>query len=271
VARSYRFRPQLTADRFVPDPFGGEGERLYRTGDLARWRPDGQIEYLGRVDSQVKIRGFRIELGEVEAALTRQPDVESAVVLAREDGGEKRLVAYVVGPDGETSAEELRRGLQQTLPEAMLPAAFVFLEAFPLTPQGKVDRRALPAPERSHGSVAEFVPPRTPLEEEVAQVWRGVLKVDRIGVADSFWELGGHSLLATRVLSRIEELLEIDLPLQTLFASPSLGEFAAMVGERVLAREGGSIEDALADLDGMTEDEIRALMEQEALESEELE
>jgi amino acid adenylation domain-containing protein len=273
LARSYRFRPELTADRFVPDPFGAEGERLYRTGDLTRWRPDGQIEFLGRVDFQVKIRGFRIELGEVEAALTRQPGVESAVVLAREDGdGEKRLIAYVVGPSGGTSAEELRRGLQRTLPEPMLPSAFVFLEAFPITPQGKVDRRALPAPERSqHGTGAEFIPPRTPLEEEVARVWRNVLKVDRVGVSDSFWELGGHSLLATRVLSRIEELFEVDLPLQTLFASPSLGEFASMVGERVLAREGEDIDAVLAELNGMSEDEIRALMEQEALESEELE
>nr|QEO74125.1 condensation domain-containing protein [uncultured bacterium] len=273
LARSYRFRPELTADRFVPDPFGAEGERLYRTGDLSRWRPDGRIEFLGRVDFQVKIRGFRIELGEVEAALTRQPGVESAVVLAREDGdGEKRLVAYVVGPSGGTSAEELRRGLQRTLPEPMLPSAFVFLEAFPLTPQGKIDRRALPAPERSqHGTGAEFISPRTPLEEEVARVWRDVLKVDRIGVSDSFWELGGHSLLATRVLSRIEEQFEVDLPLQTLFASPSLGEFAAMVGERVLVLEGEDIDAALAELNGMSEDEIRALMEQEALESEELE
>ncbi|HVG08475.1 MAG TPA: non-ribosomal peptide synthase/polyketide synthase [Thermoanaerobaculia bacterium] len=273
LARSYRFRPELTADRFVPDSFGGQGERLYRTGDLARWRPDGGIEFLGRVDSQVKIRGFRIELGEVEATLTRQPGVESAVVLAREDGdGEKRLVAYVVGASGGTSVEELRRGLQRTLPEPMLPSAFVFLDAFPLTPQGKVDRRALPAPERSqHGTGAKFIPPRTPLEEEVARVWRDVLKVDRVGVSDSFWELGGHSLLATRVLSRIEELFEVDLPLQTLFASPSLEEFAAMVGERVLVLEGEDIDAALAELNGMSEDEIRALMEQEALESEELE
>jgi len=276
LARSYRFRPQLTAERFVPDPFGGPGERLYRTGDLARWLDDGRIDFLGRVDFQVKIRGIRIELGEVETALTRQPGVESAVVLAREDGGEKRLVAYVVGPPGPTSeatsAEELRRGLQRTLPESMLPSAFVFLEAFPLTQSGKVDRRALPAPGSSqHGTGADFVPPRTPLEEEIAQVWRDVLKVDRIGVSDTFWELGGHSLLATRVLSRIEELFEIDLPLQTLFASPSLGEFASMVGERVLVREGEDISAALAELNGMSEDEIRALMEQEALESEELE
>jgi acyl-coenzyme A synthetase/AMP-(fatty) acid ligase len=273
LARSYRFRPRLTAERFVPDPFGGPGERLYRTGDLARWLPDGRIEFLGRVDFQVKIRGVRIELGEIEAALTRQPGVESAVVLAREDGGEKRLVAYIVSPPGATSVEELRRGLQKTLPEAMLPSAFVLLEAFPLTQSGKVDRRALPAPERSqHGTGAEFVAPRTPLEEEVAQVWRDVLKVDRVGVSDTFWELGGHSLLATRALSRIEELFEIDLPLQTLFSSPSLGEFAAMVGQRALVREGGEdIDAALAELNEMSEDEIRALLEQEALETEELE
>ncbi|MFL6291919.1 MAG: amino acid adenylation domain-containing protein, partial [Thermoanaerobaculia bacterium] len=284
LARSYRFRPELTADRFVPDPFGGEGERLCRTGDLARRLPDGRIDFLGRIDFQVKIRGFRIELAEVEAALTRQPGVESAVVLARQDGGgEKRLVAYVVGPAGAASkaisaisptlAEELRRGLQRTLPEPMLPSAFVFLEAFPLTQQGKIDRRALPAPERSqHGAGAEFIPPRTPLEEEIARVWRDVLKVDRVGVSDTFWELGGHSLLATRVLSRVEELFAIDLPLQTLFASPSLGEFAAMVGQRALVHEGGEeLAAALAELNEMSEDEIRALIEQEARELEEME
>ncbi|MFL6290863.1 MAG: non-ribosomal peptide synthetase, partial [Thermoanaerobaculia bacterium] len=262
LARSYRFQPELTADRFMPDPFGGPGERLYRTGDLARWLPDGRIEFLGRVDFQVKIRGVRIELGEIETALTQQPGVESAVVLAREDGGEKRLVAYVVGPLGQTSAEELRRALQRTLPESMLPSAFVFLEAFPLTQQGKVDRRALPAPERSRQG--ELVAPRTPLEEEVAQVWRDVLKVDRVGVSDSFWELGGHSLLATRVLSRIGEIFEIDLPLQTLFASPSLGEFAALVGQRALVRAGEEdIDAALAELGEMSEEEVRALLEQE--------
>jgi amino acid adenylation domain-containing protein len=270
LARSYRFRPELTAARFVPDPFGGAGERLYRTGDLGRWLPDGRIEFLGRIDFQVKIRGVRIELGEIETALTRQPGVEGAVVLAREDGGERRLVAYVVG--AADSAEELRRGLRQTLPEAMLPSAFVFLEAFPLTPSGKVDRRALPAPERSQPeNGAVFVAPRTPLEEEIARVWRDVLKLDRVGMGDSFWELGGHSLLATRVLSRIEEIFGVDLPLQTLFASPTVGELASLIGERMLIREGEDIDAALAELDDLSEDEIRALIEQESRELEEAE
>ena len=272
LARGYRRRPDLTAWSFVPDPFA-EGERMYRSGDLARWLPSGQIEFLGRIDQQVKIRGFRIELGEIEAALSRQPGVESAVVLAREDAGERRLVAYVVGAPGAVTAEELRRGLQRTLPEPMVPSAFVLLEAFPLTQNGKIDRRALPAPSRLLlGTEAAFVPPRTPLEEAIALVWRDVLKVDSVGVTDTFWELGGHSLLATRVLSRIEELFEVDLPLRCLFSSPSLGEFATMVGEKVLGREGGEdIDDALAELNDMSEDEIRALLEQEARELEETE
>ncbi|HSN88710.1 MAG TPA: amino acid adenylation domain-containing protein, partial [Thermoanaerobaculia bacterium] len=266
LARGYRNRPELTAERFVPEPFGAEGARLYRTGDLARWRPDGGIEFLGRADSQVKIRGFRIELGEVESALARQPGVEAAVVLAREDvRGDNRLVAYVVASEGEISTEELRRGLQRTLPEPMVPSAFVLLPELPLGPTGKVDRRALPAPERSrHESDPDFVPPRTPLEEEVAQVWRDVLGVDRIGVHDSFWALGGHSLLATRVLSRTEDLFRVDLPLQTLFASPTLGGFAALVGESVLAgEEGEALAAALAELGDLSEDEIRALIERE--------
>jgi acyl-coenzyme A synthetase/AMP-(fatty) acid ligase len=273
LARGYRKRPELTAERFVPDPFGAQGARLYHTGDLARWRPDGGIEFLGRADSQVKIRGFRIELGEVESALARQPGVESAVVLAREDvRGDNRLMAYVVASGGGVSTEELRRGLQRTLPEPMVPSAFVLLPELPLGPTGKVDRRALPAPERlRHESDPDFVPPRTSLEEEVAQVWRDVLGVDRIGVHDSFWALGGHSLLATRVLSRTEDLFRVDLPLQTLFASPTLGGFASLVGESVLAAgEGEELTAALAELGDLSDEEIRALIEQEARDFEEM-
>ncbi len=273
LARGYLGRPELTADRFLPDPFSAEpGSRMYRTGDLVKLGPDGQLDYLGRLDHQVKVRGFRIELGEVEAALVRQPGVESAVVLVREDApGDKRLVAYLVAPGGEQSAAALRHALQQDLPEPMIPSAFVFVEAFPLTPHGKVDRRSLPSPEISRSeTVPDFVPPRTPLEEEVARVWKEVLGVERISVNDSFWDLGGHSLLATRVLSRIEASFEVDLPLQVLFASPTLSAFAAAVGEGALATElEEDLDAALAELGNLSEDEIRALIEQESRELEE--
>ncbi|HWM94193.1 MAG TPA: non-ribosomal peptide synthase/polyketide synthase [Thermoanaerobaculia bacterium] len=269
LARGYLGRPELTAERFVPDSFPSEpGARMYRTGDLVRWRADGELEYLGRLDHQVKVRGFRIELGEVEAALARQPGVESAVVLAREDvPGDKRLVAYVMASGG-GSAADLRQGLQRDLPEPMIPSAFVFLESFPLTPHGKVDRKSLPSPDISRPETgADFVAPRTPLEEEVARVWRQVLGVDRVSVNDSFWNLGGHSLLATRVLSRIEAFFGVDLPLQALFASPTLAGFAVTVGEKVLASEvEEDLDAALAELGDLSEDEIRALIEQEAQE-----
>ena len=272
LARGYLGRPDLTAERFLPDPFAAEpGARVYRTGDLVRLRADGELDYLGRLDHQVKVRGFRIELGEVEAALARQQGVESVVVMAREDvPGDKRLVAYLVAPGG-LSAADLRRVLERDLPEPMIPSAFVFLDAFPLTPHGKVDRRALPAPEKSQQeNGAIFVAPRTPLEQEVAQIWRDVLGVDRIGVEDTFWDLGGHSLLATRVLSRVEQHFGVDLPLQTLFASPTLGGFASSVGERVLVGHGAEDFDAaLAELGELSDEEIRALIEEEAGELEE--
>src|SRR6185436_8949361 len=191
VGRGYLHRPDLTAERFVPD---GGGARMYRTGDLARYLPDGEIEYLGRLDHQVKIRGFRIELGEVEAALARHPEVREAVVLARGEG----LVGYVVPP----VSTDLRAFLRDSLPEHMVPSGLVFLEAMPLTPNGKVDRKALAQiePERQADG---FVAPRTATEERLAAIWSELLGVARIGIADRFFDLGGHSLLATRVVSRV--------------------------------------------------------------------
>jgi len=275
LARGYLGRPGLTAERFLPDPFSAEpGARMYRTGDLVRLRSDGELDYLGRLDHQVKVRGFRIELGEVEAALARQPGVQSAVVVAREDApGDKRLVAYVAGSGlSGLSAVDLRHALQQALPDPMVPSAFVFLEAFPLTAHGKVDRRSLPAPDAAHpATAAEFVAPQTALEEEVAQVWEEVLGVERVGSNDSFWELGGHSLLATRALSRLESSFGVALPLQSLFASPTLAGFSSVLAESVLAGQGeAEMDEALAELGDLSEEEVRALIEQTVRELEEL-
>jgi acyl carrier protein len=224
LARDYYRRPELTAQRFLPNPFGGEDDkRLYRTGDRARFRADGTIEFLGRFDDQVKIRGFRIEPGEIEAALSQHPGVREAVVVAREDEpGQKRLVAYVVGKEGMLGRSDLRGFLKEKLPEYMVPSAFVALEALPLTPNGKVDRLALPAPEGRPELEEGHVAPRTPTEEVLSRIWAQVLGLDRVGVHDNFFELGGHSLLATRVVSRVREFFQIELSLQTIFEAPTV-------------------------------------------------
>jgi amino acid adenylation domain-containing protein/non-ribosomal peptide synthase protein (TIGR01720 family) len=196
VGRGYLNRPDLTAERFVPDPFGGSGDRLYRTGDLGRYREDGVIEFLGRVDHQVKIRGHRIEPGEVEAALTTHPRVHAAAVVARPAGpGIHRLVAYVVGVEGPADPDALRQHLRATLPDYMIPSAFVTLEALPLTPNGKIDRNALPEPDLAAQLADRFVAPRNPTEEILAQIWADVLRVQNIGINDNFFELGGDSIL----------------------------------------------------------------------------
>ncbi len=225
VARGYLGRPALTAERFVPDPFSAEpGARMYRTGDRARWRPDGTLEYLGRLDGQVKIRGFRIETGEIEAALRRHADVTDCVVLAREDGsGGLRLVAYVAG---QGDADGFRAHLRRTLPDYMVPGAFVVLARLPLTANGKVDRRALPEPEYA---AADFVAPRTPTEEVLAGIWAEVLRLDRVGADADFFALGGHSLLATRVISRVRAVFGVEPTVRTLFEAPTLGQLAEAV------------------------------------------
>ncbi|HYR08361.1 MAG TPA: amino acid adenylation domain-containing protein, partial [Longimicrobium sp.] len=228
VTRGYLGRPGLTAERFVPDPFSGEaGARLYRTGDRVRWRADGAIEYLGRLDHQVKVRGFRIELGEIEAVLRGHESVADCVVVARADAGEQRLVAYVVGG---VEAAELRAHLRESLPEYMVPSAFVFLDALPLTPNGKLDRKALPAPEYA-ANADRYVAPRTPVEEVLAGIWAEVLRLERVGVTESFFDLGGHSLLATRVVSRIRDVFAIELPLRAIFEGPTVAELTGRVEE----------------------------------------
>jgi aryl carrier-like protein len=206
LARGYLGRPDLTAERFVPDPFAAiPGARLYRTGDLARRRPSGELDFLGRLDHQVKVRGFRIELGEIEAALAACPGVAGAAVLARRDGSrEPRLVAYVA-PEGQ-SAAALRSGLERRLPAYMIPTAWVFLPALPQTPNGKVDRRALPAPEPESGEPGAFyLAPRNPVEATLAQVWAEVLRLPRVGVHDNFFTLGGDSILTIQVVARCRE------------------------------------------------------------------
>ncbi|WP_315705401.1 MULTISPECIES: non-ribosomal peptide synthetase [unclassified Bradyrhizobium] len=226
VARGYLGRPDLTAERFVPNPFG-DGERLYQTGDRVRWCADGNLEFLGRSDHQVKIRGFRIELGEVEAALLADESVAQAAVVAHEEEGDKRLVAYVVGAEngGQLDADKLRNHLKRSLPDYMVPSSFMAMETFPLTPTGKLDRRALPAP-GPRASSRPYVAPRTPVEETLAAIWCDILKLDRIGIDDNFFELGGHSLLAMRMMARLREALAIEVPLRALFEAPTLARLA---------------------------------------------
>ena len=230
LARGYLERPDLTAESFVPDPFSDEpGARLYRTGDLARYLPDGNFDFLGRRDQQVKVRGYRIELGEIENVLARHHSVREVVVIVREDiPGDQRLVAYVVAADDQPqNASTLRDYLNEALPDYMMPSAFVFLDALPLTNNGKIDRRALPAPDgaRPEGET-EYVAPRTPVEEVLAGVWAELLSLERVGVYDNFFVLGGHSLLATQLLARLLTLFKIELPLITVFQSPTIVEFA---------------------------------------------
>jgi amino acid adenylation domain-containing protein len=244
LARGYWNRPALTAERFTPDPYGGQaGARLYRTGDLVRRHADGNLEFLGRLDQQIKLRGFRVELGEIESVLRQHPAVQQAAVIAREDGaGGQRLTAYVVGEQrtGHTEqtggnddsrfsvlGSQLRAFLVQRLPDYMIPSAFVTLDALPLTPNGKVDRRALPAPEPIQPDrQAAYVAPRTPTETLLANIWAEVLGLERVGIHDHFFELGGHSLLALQVVSRIRQAAGVEAPLQAIFTTPTIAALA---------------------------------------------
>ena len=246
LARGYLNRPELTAERFIANPFADEGAgRLYKTGDLVRLLPDGEIEFLGRIDQQVKIRGFRIELGEIEAALAGHPLVREAVAVAREDApGDKRLVAYVVPAGGESApAGELRAFLKVKLPEYMIPSAFVSLERLPLTPNGKLDRRALPPP--GPDVVSEggrpFVAASTEFERTVARVWQEVINVERIGVDDNLFDLGAHSLHIVQALEKLNRSLGADLSVTELFQYPTVGSFAKHLSrelnEQPLARK----------------------------------
>ncbi|WP_070105668.1 non-ribosomal peptide synthetase [Burkholderia plantarii] len=245
LARAYAGRPELSAERFVPDPLGAPGARLYRTGDRCRWLPDGSVAYLGRLDEQVKVRGFRIEPGEIEAALLARPEVAEAVVVAQGDGDARRVVAYVVGRIGAAGevgaapdAAALRAALAERLPAHLVPAAIGVLDALPTLPNGKLDRRALPALDAD--SATGYVAPATPLEATVAEIWQAVLGIERIGARDDFFALGGHSLLALQVAARLQRALGREVPLRALFDHPELAALAAWLeagaapGARVL-------------------------------------
>ncbi|MCP4659279.1 MAG: amino acid adenylation domain-containing protein, partial [bacterium] len=254
LARGYRGRAAMTAERFVPDPFAGEpGARLYRTGDLTRYLTDGTVEFLGRVDHQVKIRGYRVEPGEIEALLGQQPGVREAAVVVRDEApGGARLVAYVVAREAELSTGELRDTLAATLPEYMVPSAFVVLGELPRTPGGKVDRRALPAPEGEDPEAARrYVAPRDETEEALAEIFAEVLGRERVGIYDNFFELGGHSLLATRLVNRVRNTFEIDVPLREFFATPSVAGLAVLIEEIITA-----------ELEQLSDEEIELLDEE---------
>ncbi|MCS6844432.1 MAG: non-ribosomal peptide synthetase [Caldilineales bacterium] len=308
LALGYLNRPELTAERFLPDPFSVISDqssatdhrspitdyrspttaprsalhapRMYRTGDLVRWLPDGNLEFLGRVDQQVKVRGFRVELGEIEAVLAQHPAVGQAVVVALPEGSlsasgspssrgaptDLRLVAYLVprarnGDDAALPAE-LRRFLESRLPGYMVPSAFVLLEALPLTASGKVDRRRLPAPDLTDQLRSTYVEPTNLLEADLAAIWQRVLGVARVGIHDNFFDLGGHSLLATQIVAQVRAAYGVELSLRRLFETPTVAGLAAAIEENLLAQqEGEDLARLLAELEAMSDEEARRLLE----------
>lgn len=249
LARGYYNRPELTAEKFILNPFSGKpGARLYKTGDLARYLPTGTIEFLGRNDDQLKIRAFRIELGEIESVLTRHPGVRAAVVVASEDGlGEKRLTAYATVHQPKPTASELREHLKKQMPDYMVPSAVVILEEFPLTPNGKVDRTALPSPASLNTLPAETgAAPATVVEKTVAGIVAALLGLDRVDADANFFDLGGHSLLATQLIARVRDEFGINLPILKVFESPTVSDLSADI-EQILVGE----------VEAMSEEEIQ--------------
>jgi amino acid adenylation domain-containing protein len=275
VATGYLNRQELTAQRFVADPYGGQGSRLYRTGDLGRWREDGAIEFMGRVDHQVKIRGFRVELGEIEVRLAQHGLVRDAVVVARSDLGiQKKLVAYVAANVAlsevpASAAADLREYLANTLPEYMVPGAVVFLEHLPLTSNGKIDRRALPAPTTMMAEHRDYTAPANATESMLARMWAELLQLDRVGREDNFFELGGHSLVATQVITRIRASFDVEVPIKALFDYPTLAQFSKQVDNTRRARLLGKVEAGdgnavalLQEVASMSESEVRELLKE---------
>ncbi|MHC5724061.1 MAG: non-ribosomal peptide synthetase, partial [Nostoc sp.] len=235
LARGYLNRPDLTAEKFIPNSFSDKSAaRLYKTGDLARYLPNGNIEYLGRIDHQVKLRGFRIELGEIETRLTQHPSVGEAVVVVREDvPGDKWLVAYVVSEQELTpTISELRSFLKENLPDYMVPTAFVPMKTLPLTPNGKVDRKALPAPDNLRPQLeATYIKPQTDLEKAIATVWQKALKLEKVGIHDNFFELGGHSLLLVQVHNQLRQIFPANLSMLEMFRYPTISSLAEFLNQ----------------------------------------
>ena len=260
VARGYLNQPKLTLEKFILNPFeAAAGGKLYKTGDLVRRLPDGNLEFIGRIDTQVKIRGFRIELAEIEIVLIQHPDIKEVVVIARGDEpGQKLLVAYLVAKDHAPNPSSLRNFIKEKLPDYMIPTAFVCLESLPLTPNGKINRRALPVPEQTHRNIEiDFVAPSTPVEKELATIWTEVLKLPQVGINDNFFELGGHSLLATQAISRLREVFSLDFPLRYLFENPTIAELAQKVIEQQIEQaENDELSRILAEVDQLSEEEV---------------
>jgi amino acid adenylation domain-containing protein len=259
VAAGYLGQPELTAERFIADPYRA-GERMYDTGDVARWLPDGALEFLGRADDQVKIRGFRVEPGEIETVLRSHPEVSEAVVVAHaSSAGELRLAAYCGAPSA-PSPEELRRHLAQRLPEYMVPPALAVLERLPRTPSGKIDRLALPDPDALSVEEGDYVAPSTPMQEAVARIWAEVLGLARVGVQDDFFSLGGHSLLATQVVAQVRSDFAVDLPLHSLFTYPTVASLTSEIVGMMGAADDDETAQLMAELDGMSDEEAERLL-----------
>jgi amino acid adenylation domain-containing protein len=269
LARGYLHRPELTAEKFIANPFSGDPKaRLYKTGDLARYRQDGALEYLGRLDHQVKIHGFRIELGEIETVLDQHPAVRQAVVLVREDlPGDKRLVAYLVlNQERSFNHSQLRAYLKQKLPEYMVPSVSVLLETMPLTPNGKLDRSALPAPDQGRPDLAQtLVSPRTPAEETLATIWAKSLTLEQVGIHDNFFDLGGHSLLATQVIGQVQKIFQVDVPLRALFEAPTIASLLVVILQKQSEQgDGQSLADFLSEVESLPSEEVERSLAREA-------
>jgi acyl-CoA synthetase (AMP-forming)/AMP-acid ligase II/acyl carrier protein len=267
LARGYLHRPHLTAERFMPNPFSKNGERLYRTGDLVRYNNRGEIEFLGRVDQQVKIRGYRIELGEIEAHLKTFAGIQNAVVQALAVGpAEKTLVAYYTVEDGaEPTINQLRDSLSEHLPDYMIPGAFMQLDDFPLTPSGKIDRKALPEPDQLRPRVeTEYVAPRSDTEKRLADIMADVLKIEQVGVRDSFFDLGGHSMLGTQIISQLREEFDVELPLRVLFENPTVEGIALAIAEEQASHvDENDLAAMLSELDELSDDDLQKLLNDE--------
>jgi acyl carrier protein len=280
LARGYLNRPDLTAERFIPNPLSrAEGERLYKTGDVARILPDGTIEFLGRRDEQVKLRGYRVELGEIEQTLNAHPQVRESAATVREDKpGDQRLVAYVVArsellyqtkietdgselPPDTLTTSALQNYLRERLPDYMVPSTFVRLEKLPTLANGKIDRKALPAPDNTRRDRADtYVAPRNQIEERLAEFWSEILGVERIGIIDNFFDLGGHSLLATQAISRIRETFQVDLSLRSFFAAPTIAALSVSIAENVAAQVSDTeLEAVMAELEELPDQEAKVI------------